>query len=484
MAGIVAEIKALKKPCEANIVSCFYKNPELLYEHEKLTVDDFEFNEWKVFFSIAQDLIVREKKQILDEITIGFYLEKHSKLRAKYHEYGGYQMLESAKQYIKIENLDGYVTELNKWNTILQLIERGFPITKHFDDFKDMSLEEIHQFYEVQLNDTFIHVGNSAKIKSHNLCEGIHDLIEQCDKGLDHGLAIESPLINDVTGGNMAGNITLLGGSSGTGKTTVTLEIVLTAIINQNEQCVMVINEQDETKLRKEMLAWTVNNILGKTFNKKRLRQGGFTGDERAWLKEAADWLEAKKDDKNITIIPLQSYTVSLMKKIINKYAGLGVKYFILDTFKASDDADTDKIWLEMMNDMRKLYDTVKPSNKNVHLWCTLQLRKDKVSRYLTNDNIGLSKNVVDVCSTVLLMRAVRDDEKEDGKNELRVYRLEGKNGATKIPVTLHKDKHYMVVFIDKNREGESNSFQVVAEVNLGRNTYKEIGVAYVPQDY
>jgi replicative DNA helicase len=171
--------------------------------------------------------------------------------------------------------------------------------------------------------------------------------------------------------------------------------------------------------------------------------------------------------------------------KIINKYSALGVKYFILDTFKASDNADSDKVWLEMMNDMRKLYDTIKPSNKNVHLWATLQLKKDKVgSRYLTNDNIGMSKNVVDVCSTVLLMRGVREDEKEDGKHELKVYRLEGKNGATRIPVILHKDKHYMVIFIDKNREGESGQFQIVAEVNLGRNTYKEIGITSIAQDF
>jgi replicative DNA helicase len=166
------------------------------------------------------------------------------------------------------------------------------------------------------------------------------------------------------------------------------------------------------------------------------------------------------------------------MKKIINKYSALGVKYFILDTFKAGDDYSNKQTWEEMMHDMRKLYDTVKPSNKNVHLWATLQLKKDKVgSRYLTQDNIGMSKNVVDVCSTVILMRQIREDEKDGGKNAIKVYRLEGKNGRTKIPVTLHEDKNYMIIFIDKNREGESGHFQIVVEINLGRNTYREVGV-------
>ncbi len=482
MAGIVQEIKSLKLPCEANIVSCFYKNPELIYEYEKLKMKDFDFNEWKVYFFIAYELIVKEKKQVLDEITIGFFLEKHPKLAEKYTEYGGYQTMESAKKYINIENLEGYVTELNKWNTILKLIDKGFPIQKNFKDFKDMSMEEIYQFYEIQLNDTFINV--DTKIKSFNLFEGLNDLIDECDKGMEVGLPIKSQLLNDTIGGNIKGNITLLGGSSGVGKTTTTLELLIPSIIEQNEQCVIVINEQDEKKLKKEMLTLCMNNTFDRTFNKKRFRQGKFTPDEFTYLRESANFLEAKKQSKHITIIPLQSYNVGLMKKIINKYSALGVKYFILDTFKAGDDADSDKIWLEMMNDMRKLYDTIKPSSKNVHLWATLQLKKDKAGRYLTNDNIGMSKNVVDVCSTVLLMRVVRDDEKEEGKNELKVYRLEGKNGATRIPITLHKDKHYMIIFIEKNREGESGQFQIVAEINLGRNLYKELGITFVPQDY
>ena len=480
--SVIKEIKALKLPCEANIVSCFYKRPELLYDYDKLELTDFHFNEWKVYFAIAQNIIVKEKKQVLDEITIGFFLKKHPKLEAKYEEYGGFQTMQSAQEYIQVENLDGYISEFNKWNAVLKLASKGYPVKENFKDFKDMSLDEIYRFYEVQLNDTFINV--DTKIKSHNLCENLHNLIDECDKGLDIGLPLRSKLLSDITGGNILGNVTLLAGSSGTGKTTVTLQILLTSIIENNEQCVMAINEQDEKKLRKEMLAWVVNNVLGKTFNKKRLRQGGFTGDEKDWLKEAADYLEAKKENKNVTIIPLQTYNVGLMKKVINKYSALGVKYFILDTFKEGDDSK-DQAWLSMMKDMRSLYDTVKPANKNVHLWATLQLKKDKAgSKYLTSDNIGMSKNVVDVCSTVLLMRHVREEEKEGGKNELNVYRLEGKNGKTKIPVTLKKDHWYMVIFIEKNREGESGQFQIVAEVNLGRNTYKEIGITYVPEDY
>jgi replicative DNA helicase len=473
----------LKLPCEANIVSCFYKSPELLYEFERLKFDDFTWNHWKVFFVIAYEIVIKEKKPHLDELTIGFYNEKHSKIKSKYDEYGGWKTISTAKEYITINNLDGWVLELYKWNCLLKLHRKGFSIEKDFDTLKDMTIDEIYHFYEVHLNDIFINV--EKKITSHNLCDGLNELIDECHLGLEIGLPIKSPMLNETINGCMLGNISLLGACSGAGKTTLTLELLLPTILEKNEKCVMVINEQDEKKLRKEMLAWTINNVLDIRFNKTRLRQGKFTEDEMNQLRIAAAWLLDKKENKNITIIPLQSYNVKLMKKIINKYSALGVNYFILDTFKVGDDSEVQFMWQNLMQDMRKLYDTIKPSNKNVHLWCTLQLRKDKyASRYLTMEHIGQSKSVIDVASTVLLLRQVRDDEKHEGKNELRVWKPEGVNMKTKIPVVLHKNKSYCIIFTEKNREGQSGQFQIVAEFNMSQNLYKEVGLTIVPEDY
>lgn len=481
--SVVKEIRDMKLPAEANIVSCLFKRPDLFYEYSNLKYEDFHFNEWRVFWTIGNDLVLKENKPVLDELTIGFYLEKHPKLKEKYEEYGGYATIESAKKYIEVENLDGYVAELHKWNTVLKLYERKFPIKDRIKDFTDMGLEEIYNIYEANLNDIFVNV--ESKVKSYNLCEGMFELIEEADKGLDVGLPIQSKILNETIGGNVLGNITLLGGLSGAGKTTLTLELLLPSILEKNEQCVLVINEQDEKKIRQEMLTWYINNILNKRFNKVRFRQGKFTEDEMSWLRQSAEWFSNKIDNKNITIIPLSTYSVDVMKKIINKYSAMGCNYFILDTFKHGDNVDINNVWFEMMNDMRKLYDNVKPINKNVHLWATLQLKKDKISsRYLTTDNIGMSKNIVDVCSTTLLMRGVRDDEKSGGKSELQVYRLEGKNGRTKIPVTLDANKNYALIFIDKNRFGSSKEFQIVAESDLGRNVYREIGVTKVVEDY
>lgn len=138
-----------------------------------------------------------------------------------------------------------------------------------------------------------------------------------------------------------------------------------------------------------------------------------------------------------------------------------------------------------MTKDSVELYDAIKPTGKNVHLWVTYQLGKSSTKqRYYTNDNIGLAKNIVDVASTNIMIRKPFDDEYEGGKNELKCYRLEGKNGKSKIPFKLDRNKHYSIIFITKNRFGSTNEFQIVAENDLSRNIYKEVGICNIPIDF
>lgn len=446
-----------------------------------MKLEDFTYNEWKVYWTIGKEIVIEEDKPNLDDITVGLYLEKHPKLLKKYEEYGGYATIDKAKAYVEIDNLDGYIKELKKWNAVLGLVKMKFPIKDRISDFVDMSAEEIYEEYEALLNHNFIDV--ETGVKSYNLADNLTQLIEDSHKGENVGFPIGSPMLNNEIGGNILGNITLLGAQTGAGKTTTTIQWLLPSMLELDERVVMVINEQDQVKMRRQMLTWVANNIFNGNFNERRFRQGKFDEFEMQLLKKSAKWIE-DKDNNNITIIPLQQYTCSNMTKIINKYSALGVKYFVLDTFKESDDAQGEA-WRTMMRDMRRLYDVIKPASKNVHLWVTTQLVKSKIpTKYLTTDAIGMSKNIADVCSTVLLMRRVREDERDGGKHELKVYRLEGKKGTSKIPVKLQYDKNYVIIFIDKNREGESQTYQIVAKVDYGLKTYEEVGITFVPEDY
>ena len=478
------QVQEYKLACEANIVAILYVNPELYFTYDKLNIKSFSNNTWRVYFAIGYDIVVKEGKKSLDDITVGLYLEKHPKLKQKYDEYGGYDTIDKSKEYVNIENIGGYINELNKWNAVLQLLARRFPVHDKIKQFVDMNAESIYDLYEAQLNHVFVNV--EGDVQSYNLCEDIHELLEKLDKGENVGMPLyNSPILNKEIGGNLEGHITMLGALSGAGKTTLTIELLLPQILHYNEKVCIMINEEDVSKWRKELIIWVANNIFKKELKKYILRDGGFNAEQWELLKQCADWIEEKKENRNITIIPFPKYTAKLAIKTIKKYSSLGCKWFVLDTMKVSSDAKSDLQWQEMTRDSVEIYDAIKPAGRNVHIWITYQLGKAATTkRYYTNDAIGIAKNIVDVASTNLMIRKPFDDEYEDEKNELKCYRLEGKNKLTKIPFKLDKNKHYTIIFITKNRFGSTNEFQIVAENDLAKNVYKEIGIVKIPLDW
>lgn len=412
-------------------------------------------------------------------------MEKHLKLKAKYDDYGGYETIQNANAYVKTENFEGYVAELQKWNAVIKIAKRGFPVKDRLSEFCDMTSEEIYNEYEVFLNDTFVNV--ASDVKSYNALDGIHSLIAEMNKGIAVGMPLHncSILNKEISGINFNGNIYGLGANSGIGKSTTVINYIVPSILKYDEKCVLIINEEDQTKVQRELLIWVANNIYHAELHKYVLRDGKFSEEVMELLKRCADYLEEKKENRNLTVIPLEKYSAKTVIKIIKKYAGLGVRCFILDTLKESFDAKTDEIYKSMTRDMVDLYDVVKPAAKNVGLFVTYQLGKASIKqRYLTNNEIGMAKSIVDVMSVNLMIRRPFDDEFKGEKRELKCYRLEGKNGQSKIPFYLDKDKHYMITFIPKNRFGSSDQFQIISEYNLSTNIYKDIGICNVPQDW
>lgn len=479
----VKKIREFKLATEANIVSILYKNKELYFTYSNLKLSDFSNNAWKVYFQIGQDVVIKEQK-MLDEITINFYLEKHSKLKDKYVEYGGYDTISKASEYVNTDNIDGYVKELYKWNTVLQMAKDGFPVSDRLSELTDMGLEEIYDEYEAKLNHLFINA--ETEIKSYSISEGIDELIDKLDEGIAVGMPYHGvPMVNRDTGGQYLGGITMMAGISNVGKSTVARSMSIPACITFEEPLVIMINEEGVAKWQREMLVWTANNIYKEDLQKHTVRDGKFSEETRELLVKCAKWLKEKDKGGMIRIIPFPKYKTSLACKVINKYSALGVKYFILDTFKADSGQVSNNTWLEMQQNMVEINDVVKPESKNVHIFITLQLHKGSArQRFYTLDNIGVSKNVVDTASTVMMVRDVYDDEYDGEKHALKVFRLEGKKGLTQVPVKLDRNKTYQLIFVTKTREGSANSYQIVIDHDKSRNIVKEIGITHVPMDF
>ena len=478
------QVKEYKVACEANIVSIFYKKPELMYDYQ-LKLEDFSENTWRVYWQIAYDIIVKEKKSVLDDITVGLYLEKHSKLKQKYDEYGGYDTIDKATEYIKTSNISGYVNELKKWETVIRMIASGFPVTDRIKEFVDMSLDEIYKEYDALLNHIFINA--EEDVMSYSLSDGIYDLIEQLNEGIAVGLPYDNmPTLTKETGGQFPGNITLVGGLSNMGKTTLTRTMLIPSAVKYGERLVILVNEEGKAKWQRELIVWVANNIYKTDLQKFVVRDGKFSDEVKELLYKCADWIAEKSENNMLTIIPFARYETQKAIRVIKKYASLGVKYFILDTYKADAGSRSDRMWLDMQQNMVDIYDTVKAEGgKNVHITITFQLAKSSArQRFYSQDNIGMAKSIIDPASTCLMLRDVFEDEYTGEKNALKVYRLDGKNNKSKIPVKLDHDKHYQLIFIVKNREGAANSIQIVCEHDMSRNLLKEVGFTSVPVDF
>lgn len=478
------QVKEYKVACEANIVSIFYKKPELMYDYQ-LKLEDFSENTWRVYWQIAYDIIVKEKKSVLDDITVGLYLEKHSKLKQKYDEYGGYDTIDKATEYIKTSNISGYVNELKKWETVIRMIASGFPVTDRIKEFVDMSLDEIYKEYDALLNHIFINA--EEDVMSYSLSDGIYDLIEQLNEGIAVGLPYDNmPILTKETGGQLPGNITLVGGLSNMGKTTLTRTMLIPSAVKYGERLVILVNEEGKAKWQRELIVWVANNIYKTDLQKFVVRDGKFSDEVKELLYKCADWIAEKSENNMLTIIPFARYETQKAIRVIKKYASLGVKYFILDTYKADAGSRSDRMWLDMQQNMVDIYDTVKAEGgKNVHITITFQLAKSSArQRFYSQDNIGMAKSIIDPASTCLMLRDVFEDEYTGEKNALKVYRFDGKNNKSKIPVKLDHDKHYQLIFIVKNREGAANSIQIVCEHDMSRNLLKEVGFTSVPVDF
>lgn len=473
------QILEYKLGAEASIVSMIYKNPDLLRE-TNLQLNDIHNNCWRVYFEIARDMIINEKKATLSEVDIGLYLEKHPKLADKYYnEYGGYQTIESAGHYIQEENFDSYVRDLRKWNVVAKLIKRGFPCDKaRLSEICDMSAEELYDEYTVYLNDIFANVDNN--IKSYNGFADMKNLIDELDAGKNVGIPFANcEFLNAETGGMLGGNIIGFGAASGVGKSTLSINYIFPTIMKNDLRAVFIINEEDENKFRKEALIWYCSNVLKRPVSKRVLRDGNFDKETKEALYRAAEWFESIQEKRNITIIPLEQYTARTVIKLIKKYTKMGCDVIVLDTLKESFDSRDKESWKSLMTDCVDFYDCIKHTDTCMVI--TYQLVKNK-SKYLTNADIGISKGILDIFSLNVFFRRPFQTEFEGGKDELYCYRPI-KNSNSKVEFKLNKDNHYMIGFISKNRHGMSD-IQIISEADFSINNYKDLGYCNVIQDF
>lgn len=470
-------LKKQKNNAESYVVLSIYKNPELMFD-SNLTPDDFHNLEWKYYFAIAKKLIEKEVKTF-DDIVIGVAVAENEQLQKMYDDFGGWATIQNGMTFVKEENFDSYLADIKKTNVLLRLHDLNFPVMEKFENYKVMSIEKLQSSLEKVLASVFADVDIEETVE--DLSVGLWDVVLEAHEGKMAGFPYASAMLTEAVNGMALGNITMLSANSGMGKTFLTLSQILPNMIAFDEKLLILANEEDRKKWQREIIVWVINNVKQGVFEKKRFQQGKFNSDELATLKGATDWLEDKMKKGIISFVNFTSFNMNKAIRMIKKQASVhGTKYFILDTLKLDSDSvnENAQAWLSLQQNMVKLYDVVKPSNRNLHVFVTYQLGKSAMmSRYLSQNSLGVSKNVVDVVSTLMLVRKALDSEKKGGSNEVKVKTRDGKI------IEMDKEKEYFIMFLGKNRMGETHR-QLVFEVDMGRNIVKGIGTCRIEQDF
>ncbi len=465
-----------KNTSESYVVLAIYKNTDIYFD-SNLSADDLHDPLWKFYFGVAENLI-KDGKKVLDDITIGLFVGKSNALQEAYDKFGGYSTISNGVSFVQEENFDSYLIDVKKSNVILKLHDLGFPVMDRYDIYKNMEIDRIEEAFNGVINTIFADVDVDEQVE--DLSDGLMKVVKDADEGVFRGFPYTSGLLTEFTNGQALGNLTMLSANSGMGKTFMVVAQLLPNVIEFEEKLVIMANEEDSQKWKREMITWAVNNMSDGNFDKYRFNQGDFTKDELRDLSNGVKWLEDKIKKGIITFINFSNFSMKKAIKVIKKQSSINdVDYFVLDTLKLDNDAlnNDSQFWLSLQQNVVKLFDTIKPKGLNKHIFVTYQLGKSAMTtRFLNQNSLGMSKNVVDTASTVMLMRHALESEKNGGKNKVPVKTKTG----TKY---MQEDKQYFILFFGKNRANKGNR-QLVFEVDMGRNIMKDFGTCIIPEDF
>lgn len=468
-----------KTLAELQYVVSLYSNVDY-YDEYKVSAEHISNPHWKIYYGILKNMIEKKSFSVIDSVNTEMFMSsQNEKLQKLYENAGGWATIEEAKGIIESENIESYYREVLRYSAILKLNDFGFDFSDKWESLSKLNLQELSDVMTSYIDDVFVGI-DMGEDEVEDIKSGMMEMIIEADKGVYNGLPVASKLLNSTINGTVTGNITMLAGTSGVGKTYITLNQVLPTVIKEEEPILIMCNEEDKPKWQREIITWVINNVHGGDFVKSRFYQGRFTTEEWDVLKKATDWFNKKVEDKLIQFVNFSTFSMDKSIKLIRKYATqYDIKYYIIDTLKLDNDVGSnisDNSWLQLQQNMVKLYNVIKPTAKNCHVWVTYQLNKSNRTRYLDQSALGISKNVADVVSTLLLVRDMLENEKQ-GESGGLVVKKDGQQ------IILNEDSDYMVCFIDKNRQG-STSNQIVWRVDKGRNTMIDVGLTRVAQDY
>ncbi len=479
-----AELTVGRNIVEATFAMCLWKNPDLYNDYEKINENGDQTlitQDGKFYFSLGKQIWKQGYKSI-DHVTVETYLKGKPALRKSFEGKGGMRMVDDMRSTVTPENIDASYDSLVKLNYLMWLHDQGFNLTPHINRFLNMPSHEIYDFYERAFNDGSLATGHDINIKPLKIDDAY---IDKCIKGNVRGIAYGKVcnILNYLTLGLPKGDLYMLAGYSGVGKSSFVFENYILPISCKGIKCAIISNEMKEESFQDLLMIHILTQDLGYWgLNRKLLKQGELN-DENIEMLNRAKQISVEKYG-NIKFSKLFDNDFRKIRKITRQLARDGFEVIFYDTMKSEDNAN-DIMWQQLLIQSRKLFQLA--SKENISIIASYQLALHTLNkRYLDASCLSNAKQIKEVFSEMVYLRPLWDDEYTGEKNDVKPYVLQhdesGKYGKVEISFALEPDKKYVVAFLDKTRNDKDGQ-TIIYEFDGQFNKWKEIGYCTVRQD-
>lgn len=464
---------------EANVIGCMVTDM-LLVEDTNIDSSKFITKEARLIYGIIKTL--REKRcTVFDEVSVMTYV--NDDIRSQLDEFGGVGAVKNLAECVSVKNYDSYLDNLLKANIILDMHKFGFNLLEpiEFDGkkinplkkFSKMTSEQITDWYTAKLES--FSTGYSSKVLEEEELDLSDEFIESLESGEEAGTPFE--FFDDDVDGNpvpslkyfskqvngIPDGMTIIGGFSNVGKTTLILTIIM-SMLHEGRKCMIISNEQRSKVFKIGFMLL----ILTKHFNyynltKTKLTNGNITDEDRKYIKKAQKyWREHYKGQLLFISIPDSDVNFAVKKfriGILNR----GVQTCVYDTFKCdfSSNGD-DQTWVSLIKDSRKL-EALSRKYPGIQVICSLQLAINSLGKlFLDSSVLSMSKQIKEVCDLMILCRAVYQEEFDSTSKyycaPFKTVQDENTGEWKNVDWIPKQDMVYRAVFIEKSRSSGSVS--------------------------
>lgn len=471
---------------EANVIACMIDDM-LLADDTNIDGTKFITRDARLIYSIISALRAK-KVSVFDEVSIMTYVSEE--LREALDEVGGYKAVHDMASVVNVENYASYLDDLLKSNIILDMHRFGFNLLEPIDDkgkkikplklFAKMSSDQVTDWYISKLEG--FSCGYSSKVLEEEELDITDEFIESLVEGEEASCPIEffdddcngdpvpalsyfSKAINGIPDG-----LTMLGGFSNVGKTTLILTM-LYSLLHSGRKCMVISNEQRSKNFKIGFLLLVLTKHF-KYFNltKTKLTNGNITDEDQKYIKMAQDyWRENYKGRMYFISIPDSDVSLAIKKfrmGILNK----GINTLVYDTFKLDfSNNGEDSSWISLIKDSRR-FESLARTYPGTQIICSLQLAINSVGKlFLDSSVLSMSKQIKEVCDLMILVRPMYTEEfnQNEDKYYCRPFRTvyhKGTDSWSDDPWMPKQDVVYRAVFIEKSR----NSGNVSSDTGIG----------------